>query len=92
MHRREAEAGQLRRDPGRLPRRPGLQPVIDGDPAGPQALPRGHERQRRREREGVGATRARREHEVAGPEVIQAGPNGAAQFRHSRMRAHPAAA
>ena len=89
VRRREAQAGELRRHPGRLPRRPGLQLVIHGDAAGPQPLPRRDEGQRGGQGQRVGAAGARGEHEVSGPQVLQAAPNGCAQLGHGRVRAHP---
>ena len=65
-----------------------LQPVVDGHAAGPQAQPRRHERRGRGQRERVGATGTRDEHQVAGGQVGQAGPHRVADLGDRDARTH----
>jgi hypothetical protein len=58
-HRVKAELGQQRRHVGGTLTGTGLEPVVDGHAAGPQAQPRRHEGRGRGQREGVGAAGAR---------------------------------
>ena len=84
----EAELAQQRRHVRGALAGTRLQPVVNGDTAGPQAQPRCHESRRRGQRERVGATGTSDEHQVTGGQVGQAGPHRGADLGDRDARTH----